>query len=418
MKKIICILLTVFSLLSMLVGCGGSGEKPAAKTNVAKPFTSAQLDALPIASADMTVDELRELVCTFMRYQNSIPWTPSKKFEYYNNDKYNCWDVGTVGGGMPYIGDGQGSLYNYMHFYDERNGMLDIEAIESLKQPIYEIVTNQCSGSTYWAWARICNSTKMGYTPNMLPANNYLPLPLGTYYVDKDLTAYNEGFVKLNTADICKDHGEQTIYKGYAELLPADGLVHFLGSRGGHVMMASCKAVVVKNSDGTINGDKSYVTILDQTMTRHETIQDNGVPIYTLGGVDTKMTFKKLFDGGYLPFTLPEFVGLDPVEKSETTSSHTKDTVTYKEFELLKVTSNYPISYVTVTVKNSKGKELYSAHVYSCAMNVYEMKALNNLALDTSKLRSLANGKNTIEVSARIGTGELPVVYSGTFMSK
>ncbi len=418
MKRTISILLALLSMLMLLVGCGGGStpkEEPAVETNVAKPLTMAEIDAIPIVSPDMTVDQLREIVCTFMRYQNSIPWTPSKKFEYYNNEKYNCWDVGTVGGGMPYIGSGQGSLYNYMHFYDERNGMLDIDAIEALKQPMYEIVTNQCSGSTYWAWARVCNSTKMGYSPNMLPTNGYLPLPLGTYYVDPKLTAYNDGLVKLNTADVCVEHGEQKIFEGYACLLPADGLVHFLGERGGHVMMSSSKAVVVKKADGTIDGEKSYVTILDQTMTRHPSTQENGIKIDTLGGVDTKMTFKQLFKGGYLPFTLPEFVGQDPVEKSETTSSHTKDTITYKEFELLKVKSNYPISYVTVTVKNSKGKVLYSEHVYSCAMNVFEMKALNNLALDTTELRSLANGKNTIEVSARIGTGEVPVVYTGTF---
>ncbi len=418
MKRTICILLTALSLLSMLVGCGGGSstptEAPAVKTNVAKPLTMAEIDAIPIVSPDMTVDQLREIVCTFMRYQNSLAWTPSKQFEYMNGERANSWPVGSVVGGMPYITMGSGSLYNFMHFYDERNGMLDIEAIEALKQPMFEVVTNQCSGSTIWAWNRVSNSLKEDYTTYMFEANGYIPLPLGMNYYSESVTSFK--FPKLiDTAQTCVEYGEQKIYEGYAELLPADGLVHFLGERGGHVMMASSKAVVVKNPDGTINGDKSYVTILDQTFSKHTTVQSNGIKIDTLGGVDAKRTFKKLFDGGYLPFTIPEFIGLDPVEKTEVGSNHTKDTMTYDELTKVKFTSNYAISYTTVTVKNSKGKELYSEHVYTCEQQLLEFKPFNGLVLDTNQLRKLANGKNTIEISMRIGTGELLTMFSGTF---
>ena len=422
MKKIICLLLVVLSLTSVFAGCGGGNGSetiaPAAKTNVAKPLTMAEIDAIPIVRSDMTVDELREIVTTFMRYQNSLAWTPSKKFDYMNGERANSWPVGSVVGGMPYITLGSGSLYNFMHFYDERNGMLDIEAIEALKQPMFEIVTNQCSGSTIWAWNRVSNSLKSDYTTYMFEANGYIPLPLGMNYYDESVTSFK--FPELiDTAQTCIDYGEQKIYEGYAALQPADGLVHFLGERGGHVMMASCKAVVVYKEDGvTIDGDKSYVTILDQTFSKHTTVQSNGIKIDTLGGVDSKKTFKKLFDGGYLPFTIPEFIGLDPVEAPVTTCTHTKDTMTYKELEVMKVNSNYAISYATVTVKNAKGKELYSQHVYTCEQQLYEFKPFNSLVLDTTLLRSLANGKNTIEITVRVGSGELVTVFSGTFAPK
>ncbi len=423
MKRIICIVLSVLSLLTVCVGCGGDGAgatKPAAKTDVVKPLTMAEIDAIPVVSPDMTVDQLREIVCTFMRYQNSIAWTPSKEFDYFRNyDKtiLASWPAGSVIGGMPYIQMGSGSLYNFMHFYVERNGMLDIEAIEALKQPMSEVIANQCSGSTIWAWNRVSNSLKGDYSYDMVEANNYLPLPLGFNYFDESIASFKFPAL-VDSAKTCKDYGEQTIYEGYACLQPADGLVHFLGERGGHVMMASCKAVVVKKPDGTIDGSKSYVTILDQTFTKHTSVQSNGIKIDTLGGVDTKKTFKKLFDDGYLPFTIPEFVGLDPVEKPETTSSHTKETMTYDELSVMKVKSNYAISYATITVKDNKGKEIYSENVYTCRQQLLEFKPFDALVLDTAKLRSLANGKNTIEITVRVGTGELLTMFSGAFAAK
>ncbi len=420
MKRTISILLALLSMLMLLVGCGGGStpkEEPAVKTNVAKPFTMAELDALPIMNPNMSVDELRQIVVDFMRYQNSIPWTPSKQFNYHNGDKPNSWPVGSVGGGMPYITMASGSLYNFMHFYDERNGMLDVEAIEALKQPMSEVIANQCSGSTIWAWNRVSNSLKADYTTFMFEANGYIPLPLGMDYYDPSVSAFNFPTL-IDTSQTCIEYGEQKMYEGYAALQPADGMVRFLGARGGHVIMASCKAVVVKNADGTINGDKSYVTILDQTFSKHTTIQENGIKIDTLGSVDDKRSFKELFDAGCIPFTIPEFIGLDPVEKSEISTNHTKDTITYNELSSVKITSNYAISYATFTVKNSKGKVLYSEHVYTCAQQLLEFKPFNGLVLDTKLLRELADGKNTMEITARIGTGEVLTVFSGIFAAK
>lgn len=420
MKRTISVLLVVLSVISVFAGCGGGDSgatiPEAVKTNVAKPVTMADLDAIPIMNPDMTVAELRKICVDFMRYQNSIPWTPSKQFDYMNGEKPNSWPVGSVVGGMPYIGVASGSLYNFMHFYDERNGMLDIDAIEALKQPMAEVIANQCSGSTLWAWSRVCNSTTGIYSTHMLGPNNYLPLPLGTNYVDPEQAQFNYP-VLIDTAQVCIDHGEQTMYKGYAELQPADGLVHYLGERGGHVMMASSNAVIVYKEDGTIDGNQSYVKILDQTFTKHTTVQSNGVRIDTLGNVDKKYSFKKLVDDGYLPFTLPEFAGLDPVEKSEVTSSHTKDTMSVEDYKALKIKSNYAISYATVTVKDAKGKELLSQHIYTCEMLVYEFKPyIDSFIIDINQLLELANAKNTIEITARIGTGEVLTVFSGKFV--
>ncbi len=415
MKKTISLILAILSLMMLCVGCGGNSEPvetraPAVQTDVAKPLTQEVLDALPIASSDMTVDELRQLCVDFMRYQNSIAWTPSKKFVYKNGDKFDAWAPGSVMGGMPYITLGSGSLYNFMHFYDERNGMLDIDAIEALKQPMREVVTNQCSGATYWAWARVSNSVTYEYTNTMFAEHGCIPI--GGYYIDPERKDFKYP-TAIDTRDVCKENGDQKMFRAYTKLLPGDGLVHFFGASGGHVMMASSKPVVVYDENGNIDGSKSYITILDQTFSSHWYDQENGVQKNTFGGVDDKRTFKKLYNDGYLPFTIPEFVGENPVEKAEISASHTADTVKVDELSQMKITSNYPMSYTTITVKNAKGKVLFSEHLYTCGLNIYEFTPVDATVTNLDGLREFADGKNKIEITARVGTGEILVAYSG-----
>ncbi len=416
MRKALSIGIALMLCVTLLFGCGGNSEPaetraPAVQTNVAKPLTQEVLDALPVASADMTVDELRQLCMDFMRYQVRIAWTPSKKFTFYSASTFVGLSAGNIYGGMPYISLASGSLYNFMHFYDERNGMLDIDALEALKQPMAEVIANQCSGSAYWAWSRVSNSLTWEYTYEMFPSRGCIHV--GDYYIDPEITNYKEPVV-LDTRDMCKENGEQTMFKAYALLQPADGVIYYRGKSGGHTMMISSKPVVVYKADGvTIDGSKSYVTILDQTLARTTSKQENGILMDGFGNEDKKFTFAKLFERGSLPFTIPEFIGQDPVEKANVSASHTADTVKVDELSQMKITSNYPMSYTTITVKNDKGKELFSEHLYTCGLNVYEFTPVDASVTNLDGLRELADGKNTIEITARVGTGEVLTAYSG-----
>ena len=46
-------------------------------------------------------------------------------------------------------------------------------------------------------------------------------------------------------------------------------------------------------------------------------VQSNGVALRPLGTIDRKVTFKELLDKGYIPFTVKEFIGEDPVEEGK-----------------------------------------------------------------------------------------------------
>ena len=71
---------------------------------------------------------------------------------------------------------------------------------------------------------------------------------------------------------------------------------------------------------------------------------------------------------------------------------------------------------MTVTVKDAKGKVVYTKtmpNYLGGLSQTYKPAAMTNVA-NANELNEFADGKHTVEVSARIGTGEKPVVYSGT----
>ena len=129
----------------------------------------------------------------------------------------------------------------------------------------------------------------------------------------------------------------------------------------------------------------------------------------------SEISFFELFNAGYIPVTFAELNKADPVEKSETTFSHTGDSITITQLVNAMVNSNYCISDITFVVKDSSGNEVYKntgfAHIGGVGIK-YEASA--SVALKRDELLPYADGKHTIEISTRIGTGEKPVVYTGT----
>ena len=411
MKRVLMLLLALVMLLSMF-GCGGGGEAetttqvPPVLTDVASPLTQAQIDAIPFATADMTVDELRQICVDFMRLQVTFGWTPSKDFPFILRENEISMTGGKVYGGMMYLYRGKGNIYNLLPYYNQENGMLDMDGV--MQYANWEhLFGNQCGSAAWWAWSRVCNSFTWGLIQEMVPNNGCLPV--GPYKVPS-ISMYDS---VNTTVAIAKNNGEQVMFESYACVLPADGMIGWNTSPG-HTEMVSAKPVVVRNPDGTIDGEKSYVTFLDQNSQWTDGIQSNGKPItYQTfqAGTDHSFSFKRLYDAGYLPFTIPEFVGKSTVEAPTVSASVTTATVTAFNLAGMKIKSNYSVSYAVVEVKNKAGKVLYTQNVYSNKFTNYELSLSASVKL--SVLKDLANGKNTVEVKVMTGYGKLQTAYSG-----
>ena len=83
MKRLLIILL----VLACLPGLYGCEEVEKA---VLSPLSWADIDAIPVASADMTEEQLRQIVLDFFRLQLTFQWTPRKILTIPSSVTTNC----------------------------------------------------------------------------------------------------------------------------------------------------------------------------------------------------------------------------------------------------------------------------------------------------------------------------------------
>lgn len=410
-KRLICLALCLVFLLSS-ISCGESDTEstvPETSTPIKEIepavdnyFTVHEdLAALPIASGDMSVDEFRSLCVEFARLQGSFLWRPSREIRYSN---WNAGEIrlveGRLYGGLPYSAAGS-TIYAFLDFYDRESGVMT----PPISGDFNKQLGNNCSMGAFWAWGRVSDTLSFTATRYMNASTGCIRL--GRYAISSDIT----DFADYTTHKICKNNKIDVMCEAYALLLPADGLVHFDGERG-HAMMASNASVVVRDESGKIDSDASYVYIIEQ----HDDVSarrlEDGTLVYNVGGIDNKFTFTELYDKGYLPFTIAEFVGTSGVEEAELSIGTDKTTLTYADIKKLSLTSNYPMAKVSVTLTDSAGEEVYHVYRYP-TQSYYRGIPLSDVC---SSLSTFWKGSYDMTVTAIISTGETVEVWSGEFV--
>ena len=327
MKKIFSLMLC-FAMLIGLVGCGNE-EAPAPSTAPKRDYSMFagivadtqtwynELMALPIANENMTEQELRQLCVDAMRMNLTFTWTPTMDINYSFTLLERTSEVtllrGTAYSGMFYCNNNaRGNVWKALNYYDHETGAMDIEAMGG---DMLSVMSSACARGVEWGWSRVSNSHGLEtmtsysqYNSNVIPVGPYT-YPIGKY-------SFGSG---SGTKDIIADNGEDVMLQSYAAMQLADGLY---SSSSYHVIMASSNPVIVYDEEGKIDAEESYILINEQDAIGSKTEkknyeQENGKTMRPLGTVDNKYTFRDLLDKGYVPFTLPELVGQDPVEAGD-----------------------------------------------------------------------------------------------------
>ena len=422
MKKIGAFLLTAALLLS-LCACSTpeADTKPTETTEATetvpeetkKPYngpeikdhlTWEKINTFPIKSADMTEDEMRDLCVDFFRFTKTALWTPSESVEFVktNSGAIDNLYKGQIYGGLPYIPVASGSVYRLMDYLDEETGEVDIVA--AMENP--KLFGNQCSIAAYWGWSRVINSADYRWTYEMVEANGFLRV--GPYTYPDNLMRFEDGF--YTTAKVIQENGAEIMFQSYAAMKRADGLINY--TTAGHTMMCSADPVVVYNNDGTINGSESYLYIIDQHVDWSEKTNDAGDTYQHKNYVDRKFTFMQLLDEAYIPFTYKEFLGTDPVEETQVTFNHSGDTITLTQLISGEVTANYGLSDIYAIVKDASGKEVARAVQRAASAGIMTLNF--GRTFNSADWESYTDGNHTVEVICQLGTGERPVIYTGT----
>ena len=371
------------------------------------------LSALPQKQAGMTPYEARQVSVDFWRYCKTALWIPDDQYDIYlEKDGVSVlkrWlEPGCVYAGLPYVTTGAGSIYRLFDFMDPDTGVVDIS--EAGRNSV--LLGNVCSTGCYWAWARVMNSAD--YTWSQYSVYKRGSLPVGPYTYNLNIERFiQEG--DQGTDDVCAANGEQVIYQSYAAMDIADGLVaHW--EKNGHIMMCSIAPKVVYNPDGTIDGQQSYLHIIEQGGNWDPGVSAGGIAYRYEYSLDKKFTFQKLWEQHYIPFSFGEFLGTDPIEETEVSFSHSGPAITESQLFSAKVNSNYHISDIYVYVYDSVGNEVFKHAVRARFTSVTELKVHKILGqtytwgnwdeLDPRE-------SYTVKVEVQLATGERPTVYEG-----
>jgi len=379
--------------------------------------------ALPIASADMTEDELRKLCVAAFEANLTFPWTPNQEitYTYELTDKY--YDVvlptGNAYSGLCYATGITkatfGTIWKILPFYDRETGVLDTAAMGG---GVLNYLSSACALGATQGWSRVSNNHGLCDMKdyNMYDSNI---VPVGPYTYTPEV--YNGKFGGRVASDlIIAKNGEETMYESYAQMKIADGVY---SSSSYHVMMCSVAPVVVRDENGKIDPEQSYLHVHEQRSagTKGTTLnykQDNGYEMRPLGSVYQKYTFAVLLKKGYIPFTLKEFTGEEPVEPGEAwlgTAGKPMENgkeVSPSSLNTKTLYTNYFLCGVEVKVKNPAGDALASFNL-TLMPTVETFEIMLTDPLLTNRVKPYANGKNTVHIYARLSNGELLEAFNG-----
>lgn len=361
MKKYIALTLALFMMAS-LWGCGSNVDtqpettrSPYYDEKMPNKLLRTQVVDFPVATQEMTKEQLRQLCIDFFELEITFQWAPKATINGYTSYNFGYpkpLDQDSTYEGIPYWGTASGNPYRWLEYYDEQTGLMDLETALNenggfgegaknagmgknasgipivVKYRSLMALMNQCSSSAGWAWSRVVNTVKFGMTSKTNVYHGYIPVGCYSYGFTHDDVYYGptqiQSFGVKNAAsgnpigydtkhvirDLVAEKGENAMFECYAQMKPADCLVS-----GGHILMVR-DVNLVKTENGDIDYKRSSVAVLEQIDSWANTGLLNDKPLYRQGRVEQLYSFAYLQDETYIPFTFAEFLDEnDPQDK-------------------------------------------------------------------------------------------------------
>lgn len=208
------------------------------------------------------VAHVRDLVVQQMRDMADVEWHVKEDLVH----TCKCGTSGTCDGtylagwtyyGLPYK-HGNGSLTSIKYMIGD-DGYLDDWVYDMPSRNGYDSYMGaMCSSASQMAWWRVSNSVDHMQCVYMLPDfPEYGCIPVGTGWYENDVP--NSRYDTINYINSCS---EQTFYEALAEVHRGDCLVQGI-EIGDHVIMADSEPVVVRDVEGNIDPNESYIHTLE-----------------------------------------------------------------------------------------------------------------------------------------------------------
>lgn len=362
------------------------------------------------------IQALRDKVEAKMRAMGTVEWTVSQHLT--QTVGCSCCEpvmymAGKVYRGIPYSHKG-GSLDRFMYCLDENHVIEDW---------VYELdgfdgwdlyIGNDCFGAIKLAWTTVSDSMNIRGTLWQLPVCGEGTIPVGEWVWDIPVSETN-----YLTQPYVEATGVEQIYEAYAQLRKGDCVGNRL-SIGGHTRMMAQDAVVVRDSEGKIDPDRSYVITHEQG--------GGGVEneAYTSSWrIDYQYSFKTLAENYYVPFTIPELVEGTDLQPEATLEGGTEGWIGMTTGV---VVANYFLDSVEMVLTEEDGTVLYADKMYVSVDKKSDTGSDENIVKVLFKEFNLAHFATALRgipisadksyhcvITAHLNTGDSIVVKDYTF---
>lgn len=321
--------------------------------------------------------------------------------------------------GPPYNHKGS-SLYRMQYCTDEEGYLKPFVEYAGALDGYDMYIGSDCSSATLQAFLTVGTEVWFTQTQNENPYwDEYGTYAVGPYQTDVGQDKYTNG---RETKQITEYNGEEVMYESYAQLRMGDGVCYWYNGYG-HSRVCASDAVVVRDENGKINPDYSYIEMTEQGVT---TIDDEA-KTFTSWRHHWKYTFANLYNGYYVPFTIKEFMTGEFEEidcKLENGSSDSRWSLTAGT-----ITCNYSIDSVTMLITDDSGKEVYNHRLFTTVSKSsmdgsthsrtrapYKAFDMSNFATPLQQQMAFEQGETYhATITANLSTGDSIVVNDFTF---
>lgn len=422
MKKLLAVLLVLGMLLG-LAACGNPTTAPETpETPAVQPEPPAEPEApvqpetpeepaVVLSPEEQILADRRAAVVAYMRALSSTLWEVDETLVYTltsnvtpeqaSSGKILTLKAGQIYQGVPYS-YAAGSEACWLEMLSEPNadGVRKVQGVtwQALSGTgTYARLGADCSSAVERSWQSIGADIPAKSTNAMTPDNGFLRV--GEYESPNDTF---EDTVKVAIAN-----GKDKMFAAYALLQPGDAVV--CRTSTGHAMMVVGVDIVLRD-DGTINGLKSTVTVVEQTGgSRTIRNEATGKLVNTFFRIDQPYTFNDLLKEGYLPITCRELIDPAPMEEAKVTDSNTAPSAANLFEGVLQSTHGMDAVTVTVSAGGSEVQKCIArpvrANVYSFNMDQFLSDGPEKLS-GSVDLTKLSAGSYRCTVTARTVSGQ------------
>lgn len=254
---------------------------------------------------------------------------------------------------MEYCIDEEGYLKDWVY---------DLESLDGFDM----YFGTDCTGAILQAWWTVSNSVNFYNTGSMGAYYGWGTIPVGDYEWNMPLSSKNYTDVYIEATD------EQVMYEAYGQMRAGDAYVYRIDV-GGHARMAAEDAVVVRNQDGLINPEYSYVISHEQGAS-YRNDETKEISTFRLG---YKYTFANLYYDWAIPVTIEELITgeMEPVECELVGGCDG-----YAGMFTGTVETNYCIVSVDINLTDSKGNVVLNKPMFATSTSKYTEFGSNDVA--------------------------------------